>query len=263
MLAGKPRRHSFFLICVSFAFLAVPIAGAATITVCGDGSGDYLTIQEGIDAAVAGDEVVICPGIYTGNGNRDLDYNGKAITVRGTDPEDRDVVAATIIDCQGSEAEPHRGFKFHSSETADSVLAGLTITNGYGPEEYVDYYPLSRGGAILCIGSSPSVENCVLGNNSSGDYGGGMYNGQDSNPTLTNCTFSGNCASAPYWYSGKRGGGMYNISSNPTLTNCTFSENTAGRHGGGMCNLYSSPTLTNCMFSSNGATDYDGGGMCN
>ena len=57
-----------------FVELTIRSVNADTITVCWDGSGDYLTIQEGIDAAVDGDEVVVCPGTYTGDGNRDLYY---------------------------------------------------------------------------------------------------------------------------------------------------------------------------------------------
>jgi len=37
--------------------LAVAVAAADTIYVCWDGSGDYLTTQEGIGAAFDGDEV--------------------------------------------------------------------------------------------------------------------------------------------------------------------------------------------------------------
>ncbi len=49
-----------------------------------DGSADHPfdAIQEGINAAVAGDTVEVADGVYTGNGNRDLDFHGKAITVR-------------------------------------------------------------------------------------------------------------------------------------------------------------------------------------
>ncbi len=57
-------------------------------------------IQEAIDAAVNSDEVIILPGTYTGDGNRDIDFAGKAIVVTGSDPNDPNTVAATVIDCQ-------------------------------------------------------------------------------------------------------------------------------------------------------------------
>ena len=37
---------------------------AATYTVLPDGSGDYPTIQAAVDAAAAGDEVVVAAGLY-------------------------------------------------------------------------------------------------------------------------------------------------------------------------------------------------------
>ena len=87
------------------------------------------------------------------------------------------------------------------------------------------------------------------------DNGGGMYNSDYSNPTLTNVYFSSNKAT-------ERGGGMYNDYSNPTLTNVSFSGNSA-IDGGGMYNsYYSNPTLNTVFFTGNKATG-SGGGMYN
>ena len=47
----------------------------------------YLTIQMAIDAALDGDEIVLDPEGYTGPGDCDIDFEGKAITVRSTHPE--------------------------------------------------------------------------------------------------------------------------------------------------------------------------------
>ena len=84
--------------------------------------------------------------------------------------------------------------------------------------------------------------------------GGGMYNGGESSPTLTNCIFSENSAAA--------GGAMFTEESSPSLVNCIFNGNLATGLGGGMCNYESEPTLTNCTFIGNSVKD-DGGAIYN
>ena len=71
---------------------------------------EYPTIQAAIDAADPnnGDEVIIADGTYTGAGNKDLDFAGKAITVRSASGNP----ALCIIDCE----HDGRGFYFHSGE---------------------------------------------------------------------------------------------------------------------------------------------------
>jgi parallel beta-helix repeat protein len=104
--------------------------------------------------------------------------------------------------------------------------------------------------------SNPAVTNCSFSDNSAAS-GGGMVN-FESKPTVTNCTFTGNSATSD------GGGGMANDSdSNPTVTNCTFSDNSAVRHGGGMRNnVRCNPAVTNSTFSGNSAS-ISGGGMFN
>ena len=192
------------------------------------------TIQDAIDAAEDGDIVIIDPGIYTGEGNRDLDFKGKAITVRSINPDDPDVVASTVIDCQGTESEPHRGFYFHNNEDTSSVLNGLTITGGYE----------SFGGAIMCDGSSPMIMNCIFVENAAGS-GGGARN-ITSNAVFLNCTFTNNSAFC--------GGGMQNEDNADTfLIECTFNGNSATLFGGGIRNYTSSPRLDYCLFTRNTA----------
>jgi len=86
------------------------------------------TIQEGIDAAQPGDTVFVGDGTYTGDGNRDIDFRGKSITVRS-----KHGAEVTIIDCQGDSLNRHRGFIFHSQEDTLSVLDGFTIQGGFSP----------------------------------------------------------------------------------------------------------------------------------
>ncbi len=78
-----------------------------------------------------------------------------------------------------------------------------------------------------------------------------MNNGEGPGTVLENLVITGGYASS--------GGGLYLENSSPTLTNCTVSGNTASLFGGGLDLYYSSPTLTNCTVSGNTATD--GGGL--
>jgi len=96
-----------------------------------DGSSEHPfdAIQEAINHAVPGDTVIVLPGTYTGSGNRDTSFFGRAITVRSLDPNDFAIVAATVIDCQGTQSSQHQGFLFNKGESNQSVLSGLTITN--------------------------------------------------------------------------------------------------------------------------------------
>ncbi len=99
------------------ALVVAAFAQAATIRV----PWNYPTIQQAIDAAQTGDTVLVSDGIYTGEGNKNLDFKGKKITVTSLNGP-----ASTIIDCEGS----GRAFYFHSGETPDSVLSRFTIRNG-------------------------------------------------------------------------------------------------------------------------------------
>ncbi len=243
------------LIC-AVILLSVSTAEAAIINV----PGDEPTIQAGIVAAMNGDEFVVAEGEYFEN----INFLGKTITVRSTDPNDPVVVMNTIINGGGS----GNVVRCIGGEGSNTVLSGFVITGGNALD----------GGGMQNVGSSPTVTNCSFSGNTA-IFGGGMYNEASSNPIVTNCTFSGNSADA--------GGGMSNLSSSPTVTNCTFSGNTASvgggmfnavsdaivtncvfsgncaaGSGGGMVNAVSSPTVTNCTFSGNTATD-DGGGMSN
>jgi parallel beta-helix repeat protein len=229
------------------AFLASS-ASAETITVCWDGSGDYLTIQEGIDAALDGDEVVVCDGMYTGDGNRDLDFGGKLIIVRSANgPE------FCIIDCQASETDPHRGFYFHSGETTAAVLQGLTIRNGHVEQDTPGRY----GGGVYCgSASSPTLSNCTITTNSVYGMGGGVYCSADSSPTLTDCMIAGNSCNF-------MGAGVYCWGASPTLSNCTITANTAEDWGAGVhCSNNSSPTLLNCTITNNTSLYGYGAGVC-
>ena len=111
---------------------------AATIHV----PADQLTIQSGINTAKNGDTVLVADGIYKGEGNVNIDFKGKQITVKSQNgPE------STIIDC---ERKPDiHGFIFQNRETNDTVLEGFTIKN-------------SLRSGISCNRSSATIKKCNI-----------------------------------------------------------------------------------------------------
>jgi predicted outer membrane repeat protein len=158
------------------------------------------------------------------------------------------VVAATIIDCNGTEAEPHRGFYFHSGEEPNSALAGLTVTGGYG----------DHGGGIRCDNSSPTIADCVVRDNSALYRGGGIYC-YYSDPTIVDCAIRDNIETSIAG-GGYGGGGIYCYRSNPQITACTITNNSSNTDGGGMyCSSYSVPNIRNCQFMENAAVRWGGG----
>lgn len=130
------------------------------------GTGDAPTIQAGVDSASFYDTVLVADGVYTGEGNRDISFKGKPILVMSENGYEQ-----TVIDCQGSIAEPHRGFIFNHGETQGAILSGFTIMNGY-----VNWATgIPNGGGIYCSQSSPTIRNNIITNNYAYSQGGGIY----------------------------------------------------------------------------------------
>ena len=234
---------------------------------------EYLTIQAAINAANNGDIVEVSPypvspyyyqGINLNNmtGNINLRFYGKAITVRSTDPEDPNVVARTIIDCNGTHDanEPRRAFIFDNGETASSILAGFTIRNAYvkghqgrdGDIEDVNggFGRTAAGGAILC-GPSPDPCNVIeLGN----------WGTLPGSPTIRNCVFINCVVEGGDGGNGADGndGNDYVAEANdegtitpalPATPGCSGGDgNTSGSGLGGAiyCSPGSNPVIKNC-----------------
>ncbi len=264
-----------------------------TITVNWDGTGDFLTIQDAINAASDGDVVVIENGEYIGVGNRDISFYGKEITVRSQSGPDK-----CIINCQGSKDNLHRGFIFNNDENQNSILDGVTVINGCAG---------GGGGAIYCYRSNPTILNCHFINNESlagaaaiyywlaprwglvkncivrnnaGTHSGGVH--CNDNVKFVGCIIENNKATA-----GSGGGvlcgsceflnciirnnyakwdaGGINVYNDTKMTNCVISNNYAGSIGGGICvaiNRYISLELNNCTVVYNNAESGTGGLMC-
>jgi hypothetical protein len=91
-----------------------------------EGTGDFPTIQAAVDAVSDGDIIELTDGTFTGRGNRNIDFNGKAITVRSQSGNAENC----IMDCEGIPNVTRRGFLFKTDEGEDSVVRDITIMNG-------------------------------------------------------------------------------------------------------------------------------------
>ena len=199
------------MIVAAMAVVLGVMAQAATLTVDLNGGADYTDIQSAIDAAADGDTVLVKPGEYVIT--EPITFGGKAIAVRGEAG-----AAETVMRMAEEPADPDRASVviFESGETQASVLEGFTLTGGEGTRDPSEQ---GMGGGVYCDQSSPTLTHCTISGNSAGSGGGGVYCVENSSPTLTHCTISGNSA---YW-----GGGVYcGANSSPTLTNCIVWGNT-------------------------------------
>ncbi|MGA1869824.1 MAG: right-handed parallel beta-helix repeat-containing protein [bacterium] len=175
------------------------------------------SIQAAINNANDNDVIVVHEGMYREN----IDFLGKAMTVKSTNPNAPAVVAATIINSDGAGSV----VTFGREERSDSVLSGFTIKNGSAV----------KGGGIYCSSSSPTISNCTISGNSA-EGGGGIYC-YSSSPTISNCTISGNSSE---W----NGGGIFcSSSSSPYIVNTIF----WGNNGPEIYHFdYSNPKLSYC-----------------
>ena len=237
----------------------------------------YMTIQDGIDAAGPSDIVLIADGTYTGAGNRDINFSGKAITVTSENGP-----AATIVDCENA----GRGFIFMSGEGPNSVISGLTIRNAtgvlggavYSPGSsatitgnVIEYCTGSNSGAIYLSGGTPTVtgntirentgpagaglniqgnaliENNVVTNNHGSNSGGAIASFGTATPIIRGNFILDNDAHL--------GAGIY-ITSGGTFENNIICGNTSNAGGGGIrCNNTSFPIIRNNTIAENTALE--------
>jgi hypothetical protein len=237
-----------------FAFLCLFLAitcQAKTIYVNDDGPADFNNIQAAIDDCNDGD-VIVAEGTYYEN----INFKGKNIILRSTDPNNSYIVAETIIDgsLRGSVVT------FAGTESPTCMLSGFTITNGSGT-----FY----GGGIRGNGTLATIQNNIITKNvadvpmfPSSGRGGGLY---DCDGIIQYNTISENSS----WCNegGAAGGGLYGCDG--TIRNNIISGNSArglgNCRGGGLSNC--NGTIQNNLILGNYASGYGtrskGGGLSN
>ena len=236
-------------------------ASPVEVWVSSDGSGTYPTIQAALDDIPSGSTIYLADGIYRGDGNRDLMWNGKSITLRS----ETDDPPSCVIDCQGSAAEPHRGFDLNFGEGPGCVIQGITVRNGFAVEK--------GGGLLTQYGNAPTIRHCIFESCVAGSWGGAVYTYYNAHPTFEDCIFRNNASmsyggAVDFWTGCSPAfvrcvfednlsadGGAVDIydNSHPTFDGCTFSGNGAALGGAVFCDTGCQPVFSNCTFQGNEA----------
>ncbi|UCC78979.1 MAG: T9SS type A sorting domain-containing protein [Candidatus Zixiibacteriota bacterium] len=231
--------YRIITISIFFMFFAFVSSWGTIINI----PGDYPTIQQGIDASVDGDTVLVQPGTYVEN----INFNGHNIVLGSLflTTGDTSYISQTVIDGSRSAAV----VRFENGEDSTAAIHGFTIQNGEGT---------GSGGGIFCTGSHPTIyKNAITGNIA--PKGGGIFC-DSSNAIISNNLIMENISDA---YAGSAGGGIYCSSSNLTIINNVIRENSAvgvfGGGGGGIDFFRSNAAIINNVISDNRSTV--GGGI--
>lgn len=208
---------------------------AAIIQVFPDGTGDYPSIQDALDNAGPGDEIVLGAGVYL---EHDLVLaNGVSITGQSGAP-------GTIIDAMFAgrcvAGDP---------VTGAPEISGVTFRNGYAN---------GSGGLVLAGHNNARFVDCIFRDGDAETGGAVALVGASGghSPRFTRCEFTGNRSTDDGGAAWTNGVGYFE--------QCTFLENLAGGDGGAVFSTKTDNSwmwLRDSAFQSNHASDR-GGAVC-
>ena len=198
------------------------------------GGTGFADIQAAINAAPNGTTIHIAPGTY----NAALFVQAKQVHLRSINGP-----ATTILSGSGLTTSI---LAFNESATIGSSISGFTLRDG---ETGYNFAGFLVGGAIACMYSTISVDNCIFDNNHA-NSGGAIYS-FGSATQVTNSIFTNNDAL-------DEGGAVQFAAGNGWLVaNCSFTNNGA-RLGGAMHVWNTSGTIRDSAFTNNTASDKGG-----
>lgn len=176
---------------------------------------EYSTIQSAIEAAIAGDTVLVSPGIYREN----INYAGKDIVVGSlflTTGNKQYLVETVISPDSGSVVT------FVNQETLNAVLCGFTITGGTGTVIDSTRIGFVGGAGILIRDASPEIRSNLITYNSTWPacfgFGGGIAIMDSANPLIVRNAITANDVFGPCTHLLYFGGGIWiDSTSNPVI----------------------------------------------
>jgi len=190
---------------------------------------NFGTIQNAIDVASNGSEIVVRAGTYLEN----LDFNAKELHLRSESGP-----GATTID--GSLGDST--IRCSMGEGPGTIIEGFTITG-------------ATNSGIFCFGTSPTIlGNIVTGN--SGSFGGGILCDSNASPLIEGNTISGN--------HGVNGGGGILVFGNDAfavIRGNLIEENTSDSNGGGIDLFNCAATAIDNVIRNNSSANSGGGVM--
>lgn len=249
-----PDDAGIYQVVVSNAFGVVPSQVVQVVVRCVDAAGSHpappytnwptaaTNIQDAIDAAAAGDVILVTNGVYASGGR---------VMERGLTNRVAMYKPLAVLSVNGPMATTIRGQRDPVSVIGPAAVRCAWLTNGAALNGFTltggatTGFGFESGGGVWCASTVNSlVVNCLIVSNTATGSGGGTRFGR-----LINCAIVGNRANF------NSGGGAVG----GHLSNCTLVGNYSAGFGGGTLDA----SLTNCIVyfnsTASGAWDIIGG----
>lgn len=227
---------------------------------------DYATIQEGINAAVEGDTILVDDGTYP----ETVNPGEMNLTIMSVNGKDFAMITGGVVINGGQDSTMVlEGFTLNSSglyvENSVPVIRGCNFTNSENGAycnyssptfyncDFVDNWSIADGAGVCSRYSSPIFYNCSFINNISTKYGSGRGAAIDAMygaPEVYECLFVANqaslCIIALYSSEGEQA----------KIINCTLYGNTVYYSSTLLC-FSDNTIIENCIMANNSLVEFE------